>query len=136
MELFKPDTEPVVQEISRIRPGCWRVVVVAHWGVEYAATNTPAQRREANEFVDAGADLVIGAHPHVVEPVETYRGKAIFYSLGNFMFDQNFSTATTEGLAVRVDFYEAKVAFTLTPLSIKEQYSSVGKGPVAHWSLP
>ncbi len=136
MELFDADTASVVQEIVRIKPACWRTVVVAHWGVEYSTTTSAAQRQEADAFIDAGADLVIGAHPHVVEPVEVYRGKAVFYSLGNFMFDQNFSVATTQGLAVRADFYEDKTTFTQVPLLIKDQLSSVAPEPVARFILP
>ncbi len=128
MELFNPDTTSVLQEIGRLRPECWRIVVMAHWGIEYQATSTPAQEREADQFIDAGADLVIGAHPHVVEPVELYRGKAIFYSLGNFMFDQNFSSSTQRGLAVRVDFTDTQTTYTLVPLSITQQYSRVAEG--------
>ena len=128
MELFNPDTTAVLQEIARIRPDCWRVVVMPHWGIEYQATSTVAQQREADSFIDAGADLVIGAHPHVVEPVAIYRDKAVFYSLGNFMFDQNFSEATQRGLAVRVDFTDAGTNYTLIPLSVSRQYSAVASG--------
>jgi hypothetical protein len=69
-------------------------------------------------FVDAGADLVIGAHPHVVQPIEVYKDKAIFYSLGNFIFDQNISFATEHGLAVNVEWDDEKTLFTLLPTTI------------------
>lgn len=121
--LFAPDRTEVLAELARIRPECWRVVVFAHWGEEYQTRSGAPQQHAAHEFVDAGADLVIGAHPHVVQEVEVYQGRAIFYSLGNFMFDQNFSWETTHGLAVRVDFYEHKTAFTLVPLTVAEQHS-------------
>lgn len=126
--LFDASTTTVVQEIARLRPGCWRVVVFAHWGVEYTHTPTSAQTDEAHSFIDAGADLVIGSHPHVVQSVETYRGKAIFYSLGNFMFDQNFSWDVEHGLAVVVSFYPAKTTFSLIPTSIVEQHAEVANG--------
>ncbi len=125
MELFDDATTTVVSEIETLRPDCWKVTVFAHWGVEYTASSTKRQQAEAHQFIDAGADLVIGAHPHVVQEVEVYQGKAIFYSLGNFMFDQNFSWATTHSLAVRADFYKDKTAFTLVPLTISEQHSAV-----------
>ncbi len=126
--LFASDYSAVVAEIARLRPDCWRLVVVPHWGEEYVAVSNTAQQEAGHAFIDAGADLVIGAHPHVVQNVETYQGKGIFYSLGNFMFDQNFSWGTTHSLAVRADFYEDKIAFTLVPLTIAEQYSSVASG--------
>ncbi len=126
MQLFAPATSTVVDEIETIKPNCWRVIVFAHWGEEYQATSTVAQQSAAHAFIDAGADLVVGAHPHVVQNVEVYKDKAIFYSLGNFMFDQNFSWNTTHGLAVRADFYEDKTHFILTPTVIAEQHASVG----------
>lgn len=126
---------PVIAEIQSMRPACWRVVVFAHWGEEYRATSTPLQETEGHAFIDAGADLVIGAHPHVVEPYEVYKNKAIFYSLGNFVFDQDFSEETQRGLAVLVTFTEKKTSFELIPMRIANEYSSVEGGPVARFSL-
>ena len=53
-------------------------------------------------FIDAGADLIIGSHPHVIEPAEVYNGKRIYYSLGNFIFDQYFNENVRNGLGVMV----------------------------------
>ncbi len=129
--LYDPSTAEVVQEITRLRPACYRVIVVPHWGDEYETVANAAQVKAAHEFVDAGADLVIGAHPHVVQNVETYRGRAIFYSLGNFMFDQNFSWATTHGLAVKATFGATSTTFALTPITIRGQEASKAIGPDA-----
>lgn len=79
-------------------------VVYAHWGVEYATSTSASIISLAHRFVDAGAVAVIGSHPHVVQPSETYKGAPIYYSLGNFIFDQYFSSATTHGLLVAVTF--------------------------------
>ena len=133
--LFTADIAPVVFEIQAL-PGCWRIIVFAHWGDEYKTRSNAAQREAARAFIDAGADLVIGAHPHVVQEHEVYKNKAIFYSLGNFMFDQNFSWGTTHALAVRADFYTEKTDFTLTPLTVIEQHSAVADGQVAEFTLP
>jgi hypothetical protein len=65
------------------------LVVMLHWGVEAAYAPTVRQKDIAHNLVDAGADLIIGAHPHRVQGVEFYKGKPIFYSLGNFQFDAN-----------------------------------------------
>jgi poly-gamma-glutamate synthesis protein (capsule biosynthesis protein) len=126
--LWNPDTASVVEQITAARFTCWRTIVFAHWGEEYQTHSTAAQREEARAFIDAGADLIIGAHPHVVEEVEIYKNKAIFYSLGNFMFDQNFSWAVQHGLAVRVDFDEKETRFTLVPTVIVDQHASVADG--------
>ena len=65
------------------------LVIMLHWGVEAAYSPTERQKNIARNLVDAGADLIIGAHPHRVQGVEFYKGKPIFYSLGNFQFDSN-----------------------------------------------
>jgi poly-gamma-glutamate synthesis protein (capsule biosynthesis protein) len=94
------------------------VVVNIHWGVEYEPRATSTQIAIAHNLIDNGADVVFGHHPHVVEPVEVYKGKAIFYSLGNFVFDQDFGD-TTVGLGVGVEFADTKSIFTLFPFNIK-----------------
>ncbi len=73
------------------------LVVSLHWGEEYQTKPTSRQQTLARALIDAGADLVIGHHPHVVQPVERYRHGLIAYSLGNFIFDQSFSTETLRG---------------------------------------
>lgn len=117
-DLFTRKPEPVVQEIQTIRDDCSGVVVLPHWGVEYVDTPNARQRMLAHQFIDAGADMVIGTHPHVVQTVEIYNNKPIFYSLGNFMFDQYFSFETLHGLAVHLEWGEENMQFTLVPVSI------------------
>jgi len=79
------------------------VVVYAHWGEEYVP---PLARvaRLAHTFVDQGADIVIGSHPHIVQEHELYKGKYIYYSLGNLIFDQYWTDAVDHGLMLGVDF--------------------------------
>jgi poly-gamma-glutamate synthesis protein (capsule biosynthesis protein) len=77
------------------------VILFAHWGKEYAAV-LPRVRALAHEFVEAGADVIVGTHPHIVQERESYRGKTIYYSLGNLFFDQYFESRTMEGLLVEV----------------------------------
>ncbi len=79
------------------------VVVYTHWGEEYVPA-TERQKALARDFVDAGADIVIGSHPHVVQEHELYEGKHIYYSLGNFVFDQYWEDAVRAGLLVEVSF--------------------------------
>lgn len=80
------------------------VIISMHAGIEYAGKPNNSQMNFAHAAIDAGADLVIGHHPHVVQALENYKGKYIFYSLGNFVFDQPQSEETKEGLAVKVYF--------------------------------
>ena len=78
------------------------VVVTMHAGNEYTHQPNQAQIDFAHAAVDAGADLVVGAHSHWVQTFESYQGKPVFYGLGNFVFDQDWSRETTHGLALRV----------------------------------
>jgi poly-gamma-glutamate synthesis protein (capsule biosynthesis protein) len=78
------------------------VVVSLHWGIEYEQHSTTSQQLFAHALIDAGADLVVGHHPHVAQEVERYKGKYIAYSLGNFVFDQDFSLETMRGLMLEV----------------------------------
>ena len=86
------------------------VVVFPHWGVEYRAAPSPAQRRMGQAAIDAGADLVIGNHPHWAEGMEVYKGKPIWYALGNFVFDQTWSEYTMEGLTLELTFRGKELA--------------------------
>lgn len=79
------------------------VIVCPHWGTEYKVGD-PGEvvRTLAYRFIGAGADAVIGTHPHVVQNSEDYNGKKIYFSLGNFVFDQYFQKETMEGLGVEI----------------------------------
>ena len=62
------------------------MVVYVHWGVEKKETPEEYQKAMGRAYIDAGADLVVGSHPHVLQEIEEYKGKTIVYSLGNFVF--------------------------------------------------
>lgn len=94
------------------------VIVCIHWGDEYQPVHNTRQESLAHDFIDAGADLIIGHHPHVVQDVAVYKDRAIFYSLGNFIFDQYFSKETQEGLMVKVLINSDIVKYALIPVSI------------------
>ncbi|MCJ7788674.1 MAG: CapA family protein, partial [Candidatus Atribacteria bacterium] len=94
------------------------LIISLHWGEEYQLTNSLAQQKLAHQIIEAGADLIIGHHPHVVQNIEKYQGKLIFYSLGNFIFDQYFFLETQQGLAVGLEVYPDKLIFRLFPLQI------------------
>ena len=85
------------------------LIVSFHWGEEYKKIANERQRKLAKIAIDSGADLVIGHHPHVIQNIEKYKGKFIFYSLGNFVFDQNFSKETMIGGGVEVYIKNKKI---------------------------
>ena len=85
-----------------------------HNGVEYTLKPTQNQIAFAHAAIDAGAALVIGHHPHVIQSQEIYRGKPILYSLGNFVFDQYQREATQHGEIAEVDFLGKGIFLTNT----------------------
>jgi poly-gamma-glutamate synthesis protein (capsule biosynthesis protein) len=96
--------------IEGLKPKCDVVLVSMHAGVEYAAKPHPAQMSFARAAIGAGAAAVLGHHPHVVQPVEEYGGGVIFYSLGNFVFDQFQRKETQQGMLAELEFEGPRVA--------------------------
>jgi poly-gamma-glutamate synthesis protein (capsule biosynthesis protein) len=78
------------------------VIVLTHWGTQYTHRPEPSQRAAARAFAGAGADLVIGGHPHWVQGFETAGSAAVVHSLGNFVFDMDFQTKTREGIFLEI----------------------------------
>ena len=99
----------VKQSIDDAKNKAGYVVVNIHWGEEYKRLSNKKQRDTAHRLVDLGATAVIGHHPHVIQEMEIYKDKPIFYSLGNFIFDQYFSKDTQEGYSVELTLDEGKL---------------------------
>lgn len=78
------------------------VIVIAHWGIEREDMRSKEQKNLAMRFIDAGADLIVGSHPHVLQGFEQYKGKWIAYSLGNFIFSTNEYPKTLETAILQV----------------------------------
>ena len=97
------NTDHTVAQVRAEKEAGRVVVVYNHWGDEYAP---PPEREKqlAHSFVDAGAALVTGSHPHIVQEHETYKGVPIYYSLGNFIFDQYWNEDVRTGLLLKVAF--------------------------------
>ncbi|OGH92628.1 MAG: hypothetical protein A2563_03055 [Candidatus Magasanikbacteria bacterium RIFOXYD1_FULL_40_23] len=100
------DIKQIKQVIDNAKSQAKFVIVNIHWGEEYKRISNIKQRNMAHQLVDIGVDAIIGHHPHVIQEVEVYKGKYIFYSLGNFIFDQYFSAETQEGASVVMDLQE------------------------------
>jgi len=103
----QPGITPLVvddinQDIQKLKPDVDLVIVSLHWGTEYSRTPTEEQRQVAHQLIDAGADIILGHHPHVFQGLELYQGGLIAYSLGNFIMDQNWSRETRQGLLLQV----------------------------------
>lgn len=116
--------EKLKKEIKSLRNKVDFLIVQFHGGREYTYQPNREQVLFAHAAIDAGADLVIGHHPHWIQTIEKYKGKYIFYSLGNLIFDQNWSQKTKEGLLVKVVFGD-NLSFKLLPVIIKENFQPV-----------
>lgn len=113
--------EKIKKDIAEAREKADYVIVQFHWGVEYRDTPDDRQIYLGRFAVDQGADLVIGNHPHWVQPVELYNGKLITYAHGNYIFDQMWSQETREGVLGKYTFYKNKLIDVLfTPIQIDD----------------
>jgi len=125
------DHERLRRAVASARARADFVVVTMHAGNEYTRKPTQGQIDFAHAAIDAGADLVAGAHSHWVQAFESYKGKPVFYGLGNFVFDQDWSLETRQGLALRI-------ALTKTPEAPSATLERVELLPVVieHASTP
>jgi poly-gamma-glutamate synthesis protein (capsule biosynthesis protein) len=107
--------------VSNSNPLVDILIVGVHWGEEYKDTANANQQVWAKNLVDLGADVVVGHHPHWVQNSEEIEGKPVYYSLGNFVFDQMWSEETKKGLLVKLTFENGElIKEELLPTYIKE----------------
>lgn len=120
------DLVPLVRQ-EAAKPNT-KVIVFPHWGVEYQAVHSNHQAELARAWIEAGADAVIGSHPHVVQDVGEYQGKPIVYSLGNLVFDQTFSQETQQGLFVAGEFTDTDLSLFILPVQAKNLRPTLNDG--------
>ena len=115
------DTPPEVlaADIIGLKDKVDRVVATFHWGVPYIREPSADDRAKARFAIDCGADIVIGHHPHIVQPFEIYRGRPIFYSVGNFTFGSGNSRG--ESLLLGVRFEEKRTVLEVFPVYVKNR---------------
>jgi len=124
------DPDVFFKTVAKANNNADLVLVHMHWGLEYDSGFHPRQRDIGHALIDAGADIVIGHHPHVLEPVEVYRNGIIFYSLGNFVFDQGWSR-TKESVLVQYKLMkDGQARIELHPIMIREGQPR----PVTGWT--
>lgn len=115
---FNEETAGIVEAIRSEDTAGNFVIVYPHWGIEYDHEPSISQTAAAQIWIDAGADLIIGAHPHVVQTAEIIDSVPVVYSLGNFLFDQDFSRATQIGAVADIVISPTEIAITFSPVSI------------------
>lgn len=111
--------------VQKAKKQCDILIVCLHWGIEKQTQPAPNQVRLGRMFVDQGADMIVGAHPHVLQPGELYRGKPIIYSLGNLVSPRPGSTALYrfryEGSTLKgVDYFPASISGGRVAVKSKE----------------
>lgn len=112
--------EKIKSDIAEARRIAGVVIVQYHWGEEYRSQPDERQKYLGKFTIDAGADLVIGNHPHWIQPVEIYKEKIITYAHGNFVFDQEWSLKTKQGVLGKYTFYDEQlVDIEYTPIQIE-----------------
>ncbi len=96
------------------------VLVQMHWGAEYHPQPIDAQREFGRQLIEWGATAVIGTHPHVIEGMEVWKGHPIFWSLGNTVFDQDWSTETQQGMLIGLAIHEKSITAYLLPIHVEK----------------
>lgn len=121
----KKAAAPVIQQAAREAD---YVIAALHWGAEYKDRPQAGMIADAHWLIDQGVDAVIGGHPHWVQGFSSYKGKPIAWSLGNFIFDQDWSVQTRQGLAAVVTFNNEKITFEPIPLNIDQSRPTLISG--------
>ncbi|MFC1748438.1 CapA family protein [Pseudomonadota bacterium] len=110
--------EEAIRLIREYAAQGYKVIVTPHWGIEYKNVPNGRQRELAHRFIDAGAYAIVAHHPHVPQAYESYKGKPIFYSLGNAIFDQYWSAETQVGLSVAMKIEPEQLTMYLVPIKL------------------
>ena len=103
------DVSTLASDFAKARQQADLVIPYFHWGIEYTKDPTSYQQTVARAAIDAGADMVLGNHPHWTQAIERYNGKLIIYSMGNFVFDQDWSEETLEGMLLHLYWRAGKL---------------------------
>lgn len=105
--------DEIKSDISKAKKQVDILFVSSHFGDEYQLRQNKSQEIVYRAFIDAGADIVLGHHPHVIQPIEQYSNGWIAYSLGNFIFDQGFDEDTMKGLLLEISVENKKIVSVL-----------------------
>ncbi|QOR36855.1 CapA family protein [Clostridium sp. 'deep sea'] len=123
-------------EIKKAKAQCDFLVVTVHWGNEFDFFPSEKQKKLAHEIIDSGADLILGHHPHVLQGIEQYKDKYIFYSLGNFVFDKQIQKGTDESIILDLTIKNKDIKkIKLIPIKIIDCQPTLATGDVGGYIL-
>jgi len=115
------DAGLIVKDVTALKKSVNFIIVSLHWGREFFCLPAEEQINLAHKIIDAGADMILGHHPHVLQGIECYQGKLIAYSLGNFIFDQRDET-TCQSIILRCTIQAAKISSVKVYPIVLEKY--------------
>ena len=128
------DMDYIARRIAEVKSRCRWCVVVTHGGEEFTSLPSPYTRERYIKYLELGADVVVGHHPHVPENYELFdNGKAIFYSLGNFIFDTNYQRVhlyTDVGVLLKLIFTQEKLDFEAMGIQIVRGEERIAAAPL------
>ncbi len=126
--VFWDNNEKIKEMISKVKEKCRFCIVVVHSGPEFCALMPPSVRKQYKKYLEFGADIVVGHHPHVVENYEKFGDKIIFYSIGNFVFDtdyQRLQNYTEYGVFVKFVFEKDSFSWDYKAMKINRESQTI-----------
>lgn len=122
--------DSLLSRVNRLRRADPKAVIIVslHWGGEHTLRPVPRQRMEARRLIDAGADVLVCHHTHTLQTIEDYRGKKIYYSIGNFIFDQP-KPLNSRACMVRLNVTKESLDAETIPVEIRQCTPFVDKAP-------
>jgi len=127
---FTESESKIIEDVEAIKSNVDRLVLSLHWGNEFVHVPSPSQVRFARTLIDHGVDIIIGHHPHVLQPAENYNGGLIFYSLGNFVFDY-WMEECNQSAIIEIDLDDPG-NYELHPIKIGPGFMPIPAGGKAH----
>jgi len=119
---YNNDVCNIIEDIKQAKNRCDLLILSLHWGYEYMETPSPKQVLLAHELIDSGANIILGHHPHVSQPIEIYKNNLIAYSLGNFVFDM-WQVKTRTSMILEIEMCAKGIKkFEIHPILINKQY--------------
>lgn len=127
---FQLGIDNVIAEIKRVSGPDVFTIVMPHWGEEYVAKPSERLKSQARAFIAAGADAIIGAHPHIVMDNEWVSAVPVYYSIGNLLFDQYFSPEVMRGNVIELNLKQDNSGPYLDHIEVHDVHLKIGKGVV------
>ena len=121
----KSNKNEIIEQIIEVKKKCDFLIVSLHWGDEFISYPSYNQISDAHSFIDAGANIILGHHPHILQPIEIYKNGLIAYSLGNFVFDF-WQKKLRKTIILEIEISKKRIEnYNITPLYIDNNYTPI-----------